>query len=211
MYKKYIKNFFDRLFGLILLLVASPILLICSLLIKIDDPAGPILFKQKRVGKSNKPFTIMKLRSMKTNKMVDGEELSDEARMLRIGFILRKLSLDELPQLINILRGEMSFIGPRPLPVVYYPYYSDRELKRHEVKPGISGLAQVNGRNNLSWEEKFEYDLEYIENLSFVLDLKIFKDTIFKVFKRSDVKLRKTNGIDQSLDEIRHPVRKTIF
>lgn len=210
MYKIFFKRAFDIVFAGLLLVPVLPVMGICALLIKKEDPEGPVLFRQKRIGKDNIPFTVMKFRSMKMERFSEGRELSDEERMLKIGGILRKLSLDELPQLFNVLKGEMSFIGPRPLPVVYYPYYKDCELHRHDVLPGISGLAQVNGRNQLSWEQKFEYDLIYIRNLSLLTDVNILFMTALKVFKGSDVKVRKASETDQSLDEIRQPMRSKL-
>jgi undecaprenyl phosphate N,N'-diacetylbacillosamine 1-phosphate transferase len=137
----------------------------------------------------------------------DGQKLSDSERMLKVGGILRKLSLDELPQLFNVIRGEMSFIGPRPLPVRYLPYYTDEEIHRHDIRPGLSGWAQVNGRNFLSWERKLKYDLEYVNNISFPFDLWIFLITIRKVFSLSDVGIRGVDIPDESLHEIRKPNR----
>lgn len=182
-----IKSLAEWFFAAILLLLSLPILLILGILIKIEDPTGPILFIQKRVGKDNKIFNLYKLRSMRNPNLINGVQLSYNERMLKIGKIIRKLSLDELPQLINILKGDMSFIGPRPLIVEYLPYYNKNELRRHSVKPGISGWAQVNGRNYLSWEERFALDLEYVENCSFIFDVKIVFMTIQKVLMKADI------------------------
>lgn len=182
-----IKSLTEWVFAAILLLLSLPVLLILGILIKIEDPTGPILFIQKRIGKDNKIFNVYKLRSMSNPKSINGVQLSYDERMLKIGKIIRKLSLDELPQLINILKGDMSFIGPRPLLVEYLPYYNKNELRRHSVKPGISGWAQVNGRNYLSWEERFALDLEYVENCSFIFDLKILFMTIQKVLMKADI------------------------
>ncbi|MDR9768917.1 sugar transferase [Acetomicrobium sp.] len=169
MYEKYIKGLLDFLFAILLLVILSPIMLAAAIIIKMEDPGGPILFKQERVGKDNKIFTLYKFRTMIVETEKNGVKLSDADRLLKFGNTLRKLSIDELPQLFNIIKGEMSFIGPRPLPVVYLPYYTDEELHRHDVRPGVSGWAQVNGRNYLSWEEKFRYDLEYVNNVSFLI------------------------------------------
>ena len=208
MYKSIVKRILDTVFAAVLLVPALPVMGVCALLILGEDSEGSVLFSQKRIGKGNKPFTMMKFRSMKIKRFDKGRELSDQERMLKIGGIIRKLSLDELPQLFNVIKGEMSFIGPRPLPVVYFPYFTEEELHRHDVRPGISGLAQVNGRNNLGWDEKFQYDLEYVRNISLGFDLKIVLETILKVLKRADVQVRKSTDKDGSLDEIRRPLRK---
>lgn len=181
-YNKVIKRGLDFLFALALLVLGLPFLLIGILLIKIDSK-GPVFFSQERIGHLNKPFTIYKLRTMSLETHRDGIKLRDRERVTKSGRIIRKLSIDELPQLINILRGDMSFVGPRPLLPRYYPYYTDEELKRHDVRPGITGLAQIKGRGNLQWEERFSYDLYYVNNLSPLLDLQIVLKTIQKVIK----------------------------
>ena len=158
-----------------------------ALLIKLEDPKGPVLFRQDRGGKNNSLLKIYKFRTMIVDRERDGEKLSDSERMFKSGRIIRKLSIDELPQIFNILKGEMSFIGPRPLSFKFLPYYTEEELHRHDVLPGISGWAQVNGRNNLSWEEKFVLDLYYVNNISLNLDTKIFFLTIKKVFFKPEV------------------------
>jgi len=205
MYEKYIKGLLDFLFAILLLVILSPIMLAAAIIIKMEDPGGPILFKQERVGKDNKIFTLYKFRTMIVETEKNGVKLSDADRLLKFGNTLRKLSIDELPQLFNIIKGEMSFIGPRPLPVVYLPYYTDEEIHRHDVRPGVSGWAQVNGRNYLSWEEKFRYDLEYVNNVSFLFDVKIFLMTVKKVLTKSDVGVRGADYPDKSLHEIRKP------
>jgi len=205
MYEKYIKGLLDFLFAILLLVILSPIMLAAAIIIKMEDPGGPILFKQERVGKDNKIFTLYKFRTMIVETEKNGVKLSDADRLLKFGNILRKLSIDELPQLFNIIKGEMSFIGPRPLPVVYLPYYTDEEMHRHDVRPGVSGWAQVNGRNYLSWEEKFRYDLEYVNNVSFLFDVKIFLMTVKKVLTKSDIGIRGADFPDKSLHEIRKP------
>ena len=205
MYEKYIKGVLDFLFAILLLVILSPIMLAAAIIIKMEDPGGPILFKQERVGKDNKIFTLYKFRTMIVETEKNGVKLSDADRLLKFGNTLRKLSIDELPQLFNIIKGEMSFIGPRPLPVVYLPYYTDEEIHRHDVRPGVSGWAQVNGRNYLSWEEKFRYDLEYVNNVSFLFDVKIFLMTVKKVLTKSDVGVRGADYPDKSLHEIRKP------
>ncbi|WP_423189029.1 sugar transferase [Alkalibacterium sp. f15] len=181
------KSILDFQLALVLLFISSPILIIVSLLIKLEDPSGPVIFRQPRIGKNKRVFTLYKLRSMRVELYKDGKELSDSERMLRSGKFIRKTSLDELPQLVNILKGEMSFIGPRPLTVNYLPYYTERENQRHDIKPGISGWAQVNGRNSVNWEEKFELDLYYLDNMSINLDAKILFLTIKKVLTGCDI------------------------
>lgn len=183
------KTLFDRIFAFLLLLCVIPVILIIGIAIKIEDPSGPVFFQQQRIGKKEHVFILYKLRSMKGTTEENGKILTDNERLLIVGSFIRSTSIDELPQLINILKGEMSFIGPRPLLVEYLPYYTCYERKRHNVKPGISGLAQVKGRNLLTWEEKFSLDVDYIENISLKMDLDIFKLTIKKVIKKSDILL----------------------
>lgn len=181
------KSFIDVLFALLVAIIGMPIFLVIGLLIKWQDPKGPILFKQQRVGKNEHVFILYKFRSMRVETHRDGIELTDTERLYPIGRFIRKMSLDELPQVFNILSGDMSFIGPRPLPEEYLPYYTQQEKKRHELKPGISGWAQVNGRNNLTWERKFAFDIYYIKHVSLLFDLKILLMTIKKVVLGSDV------------------------
>lgn len=183
------KTLFDRIFAFLLLLCVIPVILIIGIAIKIEDPSGPVFFQQQRIGKKEHVFILYKLRSMKMATQEKEKTLTDNERLLIVGSFIRSTSIDELPQLINILKGEMSFIGPRPLLVEYLPYYTCYERKRHNVKPGISGLAQVKGRNLLTWEEKFSLDVDYIENISLKMDLDIFKLTIKKVIKKSDILL----------------------
>ena len=194
---RYVKRVFDFVIALIMLIVLSPLMLIASLLIKLNND-GPVFFKQKRPGKNGKIFTVYKFRTMsvKTHDE-DGRELSDFERMSKTGSLLRKTSVDELPQLINILKGEMSFIGPRPLLVEYLDLYTPEQMRRHEVAPGISGWAQVNGRNTLTWEEKFAYDVYYVDNLSLKLDLKIFFMTIMNVLKQDGINSDNANTMDK--------------
>ncbi|MBO4468576.1 MAG: sugar transferase [Clostridia bacterium] len=186
MYNRYVKRVLDIVFALILFIPALIIVSICYVSIKIESK-GPAFFVQDRPGRNGKIFRIYKLRTMRVETEKDGKKLSDMERMTRTGAIIRKLSFDELPQIYNILRGEMSFIGNRPLLVDYLEYYTPEQMRRHEVRPGISGWAQVNGRNELSWEEKFEMDVWYVDNISFALDLKIFGKTIVNVFTRRGV------------------------
>lgn len=186
-YKRYVKRILDFVFAIILLVILSPIMLIAAIAIKIEDSNGPVLFKQKRPGKDAKIFTVYKFRTMKVETKKDGKPLTDMERMTKVGSILRKTSIDELPQLFNIIRGEMSFIGPRPLLVRYLELYTPEQMRRHEVLPGISGWAQVNGRNAISWEEKFKLDVWYVDNQSFLVDLKILFMTIYNILKREGI------------------------
>jgi len=180
------KILFDKIFAIILILLFLPLYIIISLLIYLKM-GNPILFKQKRPGKNGKIFEIYKFRTMTNEKDENDQLLSDEQRLIGIGKFVRSTSLDELPQLFNVLRGEMSFVGPRPLLIEYLPLYNKRQKKRHDVLPGITGWAQVNGRNAISWEQKFEYDVWYVEHQSFWLDMKILWMTFLKVLKRSDI------------------------
>lgn len=184
---KYIKRAMDFLVAVILLTVLSPLMLLAAVLIAVNRD-GPILFKQKRPGKDGKFFTVYKFRTMSTA-LVDkkGKELSDFERMTKIGKILRKTSIDELPQLFNIIKGDMSFIGPRPLLTEYLDLYSPEQMRRHDVLPGISGWAQVNGRNTLTWEQKFAYDIYYVDHYSFSMDMKIFFKTIENVLRQDGI------------------------
>jgi undecaprenyl phosphate N,N'-diacetylbacillosamine 1-phosphate transferase len=181
-----LKRLFDMTFAFILIILFLPLYLIISLLILLKM-GSPILFRQKRPGKDGKIFEIYKFRTMTNETDEKGELLPDEERLACIGKFIRSTSLDELPQLFNVLRGDMSFVGPRPLLVEYLPLYNERQKKRHLVKPGITGWAQVNGRNAISWEEKFEYDVWYVEHHSFWLDMKILWLTFLKVIKRSGI------------------------
>lgn len=181
-----IKRLCDIIVALGGIIILSPVLLVCMILIKCKL-GSPIFFKQRRIGKNNKEFEMIKFRTMKDSVDKDGNLLPDEERMTKLGMTLRSLSLDELPELINILKGEMSLIGPRPLLVKYLPLYDDKQIKRHDVIPGLTGWAQVNGRNSLSWCEKFELDVWYVENWSLYLDVKIFFLTFYKVFKREGI------------------------
>ena len=181
-----IKRLCDIIVALGGIIILSPVLLVCMILIKFKL-GSPIFFKQRRIGKNNKEFEMIKFRTMKDSVDKDGNLLPDEERMTKLGMTLRSLSLDELPELINILKGEMSLIGPRPLLVKYLPLYDDKQIKRHDVTPGLTGWAQVNGRNSLSWCEKFKLDVWYVENWSLYLDVKIFFLTFYKVFKREGI------------------------
>ena len=186
MYKNLIKPILDFILAFLLIIVFLPIILIVALLIKLKL-GSPILFTQERPGLNGKIFRIYKFRTMSDERDSKGDLLSDELRLKGFGKLIRKSSLDELPQLFNVLKGEMSFVGPRPLLVEYLKLYNQEQAKRHNVKPGITGWAQVNGRNAISWEEKFKLDVYYVEHISFMLDCKILYMTFFKVLKRKDI------------------------
>lgn len=181
-----LKPLLDRVLALIMIVLLSPIMIVTAILIYLRL-GKPIVFTQLRPGLHEAPFTIYKFRTMSDEKDSDGNLLSDELRLQGIGSMIRKLSLDELPQLFNVLKGEMSFIGPRPLLPEYLPLYNQVQKRRHEVRPGITGWAQVNGRNAISWEKKFELDVWYVEHISFLTDMKIIMMTVLKVFKREGV------------------------
>ncbi|WP_019119392.1 sugar transferase [Brevibacillus massiliensis] len=174
------KRWFDIAVAAILLLAALPVLILAALMIR-WKLGSPVLFKQQRPGLHGKPFTIYKFRTMTSETDADGRLLPDEQRLTPFGRWLRRFSIDELPQLVNVLNGELSIVGPRPLLMEYMPLYTPRQARRHEVKPGITGWAQINGRNAITWEEKFELDVWYVENQSFCLDLKILCLTLVKV------------------------------
>ncbi len=191
MYRSYFKRPIDFVASVALLIVLSPFIFITTLLI-IWQNRGKAFFTQERPGRNEKPFKIIKFKTMTDQRNKQGELLPDKDRLTEVGKWVRKLSLDELPQLINVLKGEMSIIGPRPLLFKYVPLYSPEQRKRHLVRPGITGLAQVNGRNSITWSEKFRHDVYYVNKLSFGLDIKILILTIVKVLKRE--------GINQSSD-----------
>lgn len=179
-----IKRLFDFSAAFILLTIVSPFLILFSILILITD-GRPVFFIQNRPGLHGKIFKILKFRTMRTQK--EGQNLFDHQRTTKLGSFIRKSSIDELPQLINVLKGELSLVGPRPLLPEYLPLYSKEQKKRHNVKPGITGWAQINGRNTISWEQKFDYDVWYVDNWSLLLDFKILVMTCFKILKSSDV------------------------
>jgi undecaprenyl phosphate N,N'-diacetylbacillosamine 1-phosphate transferase len=185
-YKRLIKRPMDFMLSLIAIIILSPILLVVSILVR-TKLGSPILFKQKRPGLNEEIFMMYKFRTMTDERDDRGEFLPDSVRLTKFGKLLRSTSLDELPELFNILKGDMSIIGPRPLLVQYLPLYSNRQKRRHEVRPGLSGLAQVSGRNTISWEAKFNLDIEYVDNVSFIEDWKIIFLTIKKVFVREDI------------------------
>lgn len=197
MYEKYFKRPLDFILSLIALILLSPVLLITALIVRIKL-GSPVLFKQDRPGLNEKIFTMYKFRTMTDELDKDGELLPDEQRLNNFGKLLRSTSLDELPSLFNILKGDMSIIGPRPLVIRYLPYYTSDEKKRHLERPGLTGLAQINGRNNLNWDERFSLDIKYVENISFKKDLMIIIQTFFKVIKKSDI----TSGDEMRLKDL---------
>ena len=186
MYKYVIKRLLDIVISGVALILLSPILLIVAVLVRIKL-GSPVIFHQKRPGQNEKIFTLCKFRTMTDERDEKGNLLPDEVRLTSFGKMLRSTSLDELPELWNILKGDMSIIGPRPLLVKYLPLYNEEQKHRHDVKPGLTGLAQINGRNAITWEQKFEYDVEYVNNLSFALDCQIFFKTIKAVFCREGI------------------------
>lgn len=185
-YEKYVKRPQDLLCALVALIVLSPVLLITAFLVRVKL-GSPVIFKQKRPGINGKIFTLYKFRTMIDARDKDGNLLPDEVRLTKFGKLLRSTSLDELPELLNILFGDIAVIGPRPLLVEYLPRYNEEQRRRHEVRPGLSGLAQVNGRNAISWEDKFRYDVEYVDHVTFLGDWKIIFQTIWNVLKRDGI------------------------
>jgi lipopolysaccharide/colanic/teichoic acid biosynthesis glycosyltransferase len=185
-YKNFIKRVSDAIIAILLLLLFAPILVACMLLLLVSNNGMPFFF-QKRPGLNGKIFTIVKFKTMNDAMDKAGQLLPDAKRLTPFGRVIRKTSLDELPQLINVFKGDMSLIGPRPLLVEYVPLYNEVQKRRHEVRPGITGWAQVNGRNAISWQEKFELDVWYVDHCSFGLDMKILWLTILKVFKREGI------------------------
>ncbi|WP_281418867.1 sugar transferase [Vallitalea pronyensis] len=183
---RFIKRPMDFILSLLALTILSPFLVILAALVRCKL-GSPVIFKQQRPGLNEKIFTLYKFRTMTDARDEQGELLPDHMRLTKFGKTLRATSLDELPELFNILKGDMSIIGPRPLLVKYLPHYNSQQKRRHNVRPGLSGLAQINGRNTISWEEKFKLDVQYVDGLSFVMDWKIIFFTLYKVFKRSGI------------------------
>ena len=186
MYRKYIKRLLDIVISLCGIIVLSPVYLILGILVR-AKLGTPVIFRQDRPGKDEKVFQLYKFRSMTDEKDENGNPLPDEVRLTPFGKKLRSTSLDELPELFNILKGDMSLIGPRPLLVRYLPRYNEFQRHRHDVRPGLTGLAQVNGRNAITWEKRFEYDVEYVNKLSFALDVRIFMKTVGAVLRREGI------------------------
>jgi lipopolysaccharide/colanic/teichoic acid biosynthesis glycosyltransferase len=185
-YEKYVKRFLDVILSLFALILLSPVMLIVAILVR-TKLGSPVIFCQERPGKNERIFKLYKFRSMTDKRDEKGELLPDEVRLTKFGKLLRSTSLDELPELWNILRGDMSIVGPRPLLVKYLPLYNEVQKHRHDVRPGLTGWAQVHGRNTISWEEKFEYDVWYVEHLSFAIDVKTVFLTVKKVFRREGI------------------------
>ncbi len=184
--REKVKRSFDFVASLLLLILLSPLFALLCVLVRISI-GKPVFFRQVRPGLGEKPFILYKFRTMKDLYDGDGHLLPDEERVTRLGYFLRSTSLDELPELFNVLKGDMSFVGPRPLLMEYLPLYSERQRRRHEVRPGITGWAQVNGRNLLDWDKKFEMDVWYVENQSLLLDLKIMLKTVMVILKREGI------------------------
>lgn len=202
----FIKRALDIIISFIALLILAIPMLIIALLIKLED-GSPAIFKQIRMGKNLKPFYIYKFRTMKTQREELNSEMSHEEMTTKVGKVLRATSIDELPQLINILKGQMTFIGPRPWIVEYYEWFTDEQKKRSDVRPGITGLAQVKGRNGINIFKKINYDLEYVDNMSLWLDVKIFFGSIVEVFKKTNAEISE-NGIKDELTELREQKEK---
>ena len=194
MYAKYIKRILDLILSLMALIVLMPLMIIIGILVRINL-GSPIIFKQKRPGKNEKIFTLYKFRTMTDKRDIDGNLLPDEYRLTKFGKFLRSTSL------VNIIKGDMAIVGPRPLLVEYLPYYTEEEKHRHDVRPGLTGLAQVNGRNAISWEEKLKYDTEYIKKISFYSDLKIIFKTIKKTIKREDILMGNEFVVGKFIDQ----------
>ena len=203
MYKLFFKRLFDFCFSLIALICISPILLVVTIWLHFANKGAGSFFLQPRPGKGGKIFNVIKFKTMTDERDSNGRLLPDAQRLTKVGKFIRSTSIDELPQLINVLKGDMALIGPRPLLIRYLPAYTEREKRRHDVRPGISGLAQVNGRNYVPWDERLAYDVQYAENITFLGDVKIVLKTIEKVFNRADV-AENPDEIDEGhLDEIR--------
>ena len=202
MYKRYMKRCLDFMLSLCGIIVLSPVLIILAVLVRVRL-GSPILFHQERPGKDEKIFTLCKFRTMTDARDEKGELLPDSVRLTKFGKFLRATSLDELPELFNILKGDMSIIGPRPLLVSYLPYYTERERLRHSVRPGLTGLAQVSGRNFLDWDKRFQKDVEYVEHLTFGMDLKVLWMTVQTVLGHTDEVAEDTNAAEGNFAEIR--------
>lgn len=199
-YARFLKRAMDFALSFFALVFLSPIILAVAILVRIKL-GSPVIFKQERPGKDGKIFTMYKFRSMTNETDENGKLLPDDVRLTKFGKLLRSTSLDELPELWNILKGDMSIIGPRPLAVQYLPYYTEEENRRHDVRPGLSGLAQVNGRNAISWEEKFKYDIQYVNSITFLGDVSIIIKTVKTAIKRESIGERGVDTVD--FDEYR--------
>jgi lipopolysaccharide/colanic/teichoic acid biosynthesis glycosyltransferase len=202
MYSNFFKRIIDFTLSLIGFIIISPIFIVVWVWLTIANKGAGALFFQERPGKDEKIFKVIKFKTMTDERDASGNLLPDAERLTKVGKFVRSTSLDEIPQLLNVIKGDMSLIGPRPLLVSYLPYYTDREKKRHTVRPGITGWAQVNGRNKLNWDNRLELDIEYIENISFTFDIIIVLKTILKVLKKEDIVLV-TDSIMENLDDER--------
>lgn len=202
MYKRCVKRCLDFILSLCGIIVLSPVLLVLSILVRVKL-GSPVLFRQERPGRNEKIFTLCKFRTMTDERDSDGNLLPDHMRLTKFGSFLRSSSLDELPELFNIVKGDMSIIGPRPLLVSYLPYYSKREKMRHDVRPGLTGLAQVSGRNYIDWDKRLEKDIEYVENLSFAMDMKVLWLTVKTVLGHTEEVAGDTNAVEGNFAEIR--------
>lgn len=200
MYKSFGKRLMDVVLSLMAIILFSPVLVIVAVLIRIKL-GRPVIFRQDRPGKDEKVFTLYKFRTMIDARDDQGELLPDSERLTGFGHMLRSTSLDELPELFNILKGDMSIVGPRPLRIEYLPYYSEEQRRRHSVLPGLTGLAQIKGRNAIMWDERFAYDIEYVDNITFLTDLQIILATIKKVLLRDDIGARLEEGSDEGVED----------
>lgn len=214
-YEKYIKRPMDGCLAVLAIIFLSPVLFVTAILVRVKL-GSPVLFTQERPGMDGKIFKLYKFRSMTNARDTSGKLLSDDERLTKFGRTLRSTSLDELPELFNIAKGDMAIIGPRPLLVEYLPYYTKKEMHRHDVRPGLSGLAQIHGRNTISWEDKFAWDLEYVKKITFWGDMKIILQTIAKTIKRSDIlvgKQFKAGRLDVVREEKRNEggLKNTVF
>lgn len=202
MYRRYIKRMLDFILSLMAIIILSPVLILVAILVR-TKLGPPVIFKQKRPGKDEKIFTLYKFRTMTDERDEEGNLLPDDIRLTRFGKLLRSTSLDELPELFNILKGDMAIVGPRPLLVRYLPLYNEHQKHRHDVRPGFTGYAQVNGRNSITWEEKFNLDVEYTHKISFLLDLRIILKTIKVVVIREGI----SSDTSATMEEFRGEVR----
>lgn len=207
MYNRFFKSWFDFLIGLIGLIILSPFFILITAVLFLTTAENPF-FIQRRPGKNGRVIKVIKFKTMNDKRGGDGTLLSDNLRLTNVGRFLRKTSLDEIPQLLNVIKGDMSIVGPRPLALQYYPFFTENEHKRHTVKPGITGLAQINGRNGLDWEAKFNYDIEYVDKISFLLDIKIMYKTISKVLSRENIGVI---GIDAPEDFDKYRTRQNLI
>lgn len=195
-YRKYFKRILDLMFASVFLVLTSPLNIIIMIILLFEN-RGNIFFIQPRPGKNEKIFFIIKFKTMNEKKDDNGDLYPDNERITKIGFFIRKNSIDEIPQLLNVLKGDLSIIGPRPLLIDYLPLYNDLQKRRHEVRPGITGWAQINGRNAITWEDKFKLDVYYVENLSLKLDLKILIKTVYNVLKKADIYTLEGNTMEK--------------